>query len=43
MQNYLDSSVISIIEDLSLSEVGGHAWVREVATGLPLVLAWVGW
>lgn len=24
MQNYLDSSVISIIEDLSLSEVGAH-------------------
>lgn len=24
MQNYLDSSVISIIEDLSMSEVGAH-------------------
>lgn len=30
MQNYLDSSVISIIEDLSLSEVGPCAW-RVVA------------
>lgn len=27
MQNYLDSSVISIIEDLSLSEVGAHTRV----------------
>lgn len=37
MQNYLDSSVISIIEDLSLSEVGprtrgGVAWVPLGAT-----------
>lgn len=29
MQNYLDSSVISIIEDLSLSEVG--PWERDGA------------
>lgn len=42
MQNYLDSSVISIIEDLSLSEVGVHVWVQEGATGPPLVVAWVG-
>jgi len=43
MQNYLDSSVISIIEDLSLSEVGAHTWVREVVAGLALAVAWVGW
>lgn len=42
MQNYLDSSVISIIEDLSLSEVGAHTWVREAAAGLALPVAWVG-
>lgn len=42
MQNYLDSSVISIIEDLSLSEVGAHVRVREAAAGLALAVAWVG-
>lgn len=42
MQNYLDSSVISIIEDLSLSEVGAHTRAREAAPGLALAVAWVG-
>lgn len=42
MQNYLDSSVISIIEDLSLSEVGAHTQMRDVAAGLALAVAWVG-
>lgn len=37
MQNYLESSVISIIEDLSLSEVGAHTQVPEAVTGLALV------
>lgn len=35
MQNYLDSSVISIIEDLSLSEVGAHTHGRGKR--------WLGW
>lgn len=42
MQNYLDSSVISIIEDLSLSEVGAHTQMWNVAAGLALAVAWVG-
>ncbi|XP_009083084.1 PREDICTED: peroxisome proliferator-activated receptor gamma coactivator-related protein 1-like, partial [Acanthisitta chloris] len=42
MQNYLDSSVISIIEDLSLSEVGAHTCVRDVVVGQALAVAWVG-
>lgn len=42
MQNYLDSSVISIIEDLSLSEVGAHTHVWDVAARLALAVAWVG-
>lgn len=39
MQNYLESSMISIIEDLSLSEVGAHTQVQEAVTGL----LWWGW
>lgn len=42
MQNYLDSSVISIIEDLSLSEVGAHRQAREVVARLALAVAWMG-
>lgn len=42
MQNYLDSSVISIIEDLSLSEVGAHTQMWDVEVGLALAVAWVG-
>lgn len=42
MQNYLDSSVISIIEDLSLSEVGAHTQMWGVAARLALAVAWLG-
>ncbi|KAI1236271.1 hypothetical protein IHE44_0001551 [Lamprotornis superbus] len=40
MQNYLDSSVISIIEDLSLSEVGAHTQMWDVVAELALAVAW---
>lgn len=41
MQNYLDSSVISIIEDLSLSEVRACTQARQAVAGLALAVAWV--